>query len=289
MNIHNSWDARLGDELERLRIHYNQPEGLHHQINTTLQQYGFALVSGLGHHESIAVTTQRLLELSEQLGTVLPQSPRNETVEDIRDFSDTGEKDERGYRSGGELSLHSDPPTLIVLHCLQPAKSGGETYLVNVKKIHDVIGAEAPELLDVLYQGFPHVEIDGHSGEMRPAEEQRPIFMCRDQLVSCVHYRPFTEKAALDSGRPLSQQQIDALDIFDKYANHQDFALRFYLQPGETIILHNRVVLHARTDYEDWPEPDKRRHLLRVWIDAPDLLPIPPEHALGNIFEGNNR
>ena len=73
--------------------------------------------------------------------------------------------------------------------------------------------------------------------------------------------------------------------IFDKYANHPDFALRFYLQPDETIILYNRTVLHARTDYEDWPEPDKRRHLLRVWIDAPELMPVAPQHELGDIFE----
>jgi hypothetical protein len=28
----------------------------------------------------------------------------------------------------------------------------------------------------------------------------------------------------------------------------------------------NHVVLHARTAYEDWPEPERKRHLLRLWL-----------------------
>jgi hypothetical protein len=34
--------------------------------------------------------------------------------------------------------------------------------------------------------------------------------------------------------------------------------------------LSNHVVLHARTAYEDHPEPEKKRHLLRLWLSLPD-------------------
>jgi Taurine catabolism dioxygenase TauD, TfdA family len=53
---------------------------------------------------------------------------------------------------------------------------------------------------------------------------------------------------------------------------------------GENLVLHNRTVLHARTDYVDWPEMHRRRHLLRVWIDAPNALPVHPSHELGDFF-----
>jgi hypothetical protein len=36
----------------------------------------------------------------------------------------------------------------------------------------------------------------------------------------------------------------------------------------------NYSVFHARTAYQDWPEPERRRHLLRLWLaceDGPDL------------------
>ena len=30
----------------------------------------------------------------------------------------------------------------------------------------------------------------------------------------------------------------------------------------------NYTVLHSRTDYEDWPERERRRYLLRLWLDT---------------------
>ena len=90
--------------------------------------------------------------------------------------------------------------------------------------------------------------------------------------------------AAQARGEPLTDRQIAAMDLFDECATSPELALRFHLQPGQTVLLHNRTVLHARTNYEDWPEFERRRHLLRVWIDAPELLPVVPEHELGNLF-----
>ena len=35
----------------------------------------------------------------------------------------------------------------------------------------------------------------------------------------------------------------------------------------------NRAVLHARRDYEDHPDLDQRRHLLRLWMaNTPEML-----------------
>ena len=38
------------------------------------------------------------------------------------------------------------------------------------------------------------------------------------------------------------------------------------LEPGDIQLLSNHTVIHARTDYVDHPEPDRKRHLLRLWI-----------------------
>jgi len=39
-------------------------------------------------------------------------------------------------------------------------------------------------------------------------------------------------------------------------------------QPGDMQFLKNSVVLHARTAYEDFEEPDARRHLVRLWLST---------------------
>lgn len=285
---HKPWDARLASHLDELRIDI-APSTIRTATNSvveSLRRYGFALLSGLGRGSERAAAADELIELASYLGTVVPQSPRNEKVEDVRDFSDVEASDDRGYRSRGELSPHSDPSTLIVLHCLQTAKSGGESFIVNVRSIHDRMAERNLDLLNELYREFPNWRVAGQYGDPDPgpSPELRPIFMKHNDLVSCVLYRPFVERSAEALGEPLTETQIAALDLFDECANAPDLALRFPLRPGQTLLLHNRTVLHARTDYEDWSEPQRRRHLLRVWIDAPDLLPVASAHELGDLF-----
>jgi hypothetical protein len=36
--------------------------------------------------------------------------------------------------------------------------------------------------------------------------------------------------------------------------------------PGDMQFLKDAVILHARTEYEDWSGPEKKRHLLRLWL-----------------------
>ena len=40
---------------------------------------------------------------------------------------------------------------------------------------------------------------------------------------------------------------------------------------GDIQLLKNSVILHKRTAYEDHPEPERKRHLLRLWLSAPDF------------------
>ena len=41
------------------------------------------------------------------------------------------------------------------------------------------------------------------------------------------------------------------------------------LEPGDIQWLKNSVILHKRTAYEDFDEPARKRHLLRLWLKAP--------------------
>ena len=46
-------------------------------------------------------------------------------------------------------------------------------------------------------------------------------------------------------------------------------------KPGDVQLVHNHTMLHDRTGFVDWPEPDRRRHLLRLWLAASDARPLP--------------
>jgi hypothetical protein len=38
-------------------------------------------------------------------------------------------------------------------------------------------------------------------------------------------------------------------------------------------------MLHDRTGFVDWPEPERLRHLLRFWLAAADARPLPEVFA----------
>ena len=52
------------------------------------------------------------------------------------------------------------------------------------------------------------------------------------------------------------------------------------LEVGDIQFLSNAHVLHARTEYKDYPPPAPRRHLMRLWLAVPEgeggwRLPFP--------------
>jgi hypothetical protein len=49
---------------------------------------------------------------------------------------------------------------------------------------------------------------------------------------------------------------------------------------GDVQILHNHTILHARSAYEDWPEVQRKRHLLRLWLSPPGARQLPPVFAV---------
>ncbi len=49
-------------------------------------------------------------------------------------------------------------------------------------------------------------------------------------------------------------------------------------EPGEMSVVNNLTTVHSRTEYTDWDEPEKRRLLLRTWLQAArDRRPVVPE------------
>lgn len=243
---------------------------------------GFTLVSGCVSSAagSIGEAGRDIRRFGEALGFLLPQNIKGETLVEIADFSDEDAFDDRGYRSAGELTPHTDPPPMLALHCINAAREGGENQLVSAESIRKRFRNEFPDLLPVLETGFmyflPDEKVEGAGVFRGPT----PALIDGPGGLSCVYYRPFIERAVAQSGTPLSERERSALDRFDEISTDPELQIRLVLQPGETLILNNYRVLHARDAYIDWPEKARRRRLLRLWLNA-EWMPDPPEpHAM---------
>jgi len=59
----------------------------------------------------------------------------------------------------------------------------------------------------------------------------------------------------------------------------EDFLLHMDFRPGDIQLLNNHCTLHSRSGYEDHTDPDKRRLLLRLWLNIPNGRPLAPAFA----------
>ncbi len=105
----------------------------------------------------------------------------------------------------------------------------------------------------------------------------------RNGQGSCRDQRAGTAAGQRAAGQPITATDIEALDLFDEIAKAPENRLAFYLERGDMVVLNNYTLLHSRTTFQDYPEPERRRHLVRLWIDRPGFRDVPREMWLFDV------
>lgn len=218
--------------------------------------------------------------LGQHMGIPLSQNADGHLLGRVRNLGlDINKSNVRAYQTSAELIFHNDQSDLILLMCLKQAKSGGLSRLVSVAAIQNEIQRRRPDLLAELYKPF-YIDRRGERGREDEGDAPyyaMPVLSYYKGLVTCRYIRGYIESAQRFPDVPrLTPKQIEALDLFDAIANGPGMALSFLMQPGDLQIANNYCVLHARTSFEEHPDVAHRRHLLRLWIAAPNSRDLPP-------------
>jgi len=211
------------------------------------------------------------------LGSALPQNPKAEVLVDVRDTGGDQYKDPtaRGYHTTRRLPFHNDQGDVVGLLCYRTAKSGGLSCIASAAAIHNEILATRPDLLATLYEPY-YSDIRGEEPPGRKPYYAEPRFAMHNGRLICQHGRTYIDSAQRFAEVPrLTPQQIEAMELVDKIANTERFRLDMDFAEGDIQFLNNHVVLHSRTDFEDFPEPDRKRRLLRLWMRTPGYLTLP--------------
>jgi hypothetical protein len=169
-----------------------------------------------------------------------------------------------------DLKFHTDnsynmtPPECVVLLCLRTAKSGGHSRVASFHTLHNALSARHAEALPRLYRPFWFDrQREFHDGE--PDIFAAPVFAAADELRARFSAHQIRGGYALKN-EPVDNEGAAALaallDLFDDDTLSADFDL----EPGQMQFVDNRMLGHARTQFEDHPEPDRRRHLVRLWL-----------------------
>jgi len=260
-------------------------------LDDVLNGRGFVLIKGL----PIQQWTRReaavaFLLIGAHLGNLRMQNGEGHLLGHVRDLGrSSSDPNTRIYQTRERQTHHTDSCDVVGLMCLQKAKSGGLSSLVSSTTIFNEMRRRRPDLLDVLMQP---IETDrrGEVPEGGKPYFNIPVFNYHDGLVSAIYQRQYIESARRFPGvPPLSPLQIDALNLLDQLANDPKLNLMMELEPGDIQLVHNHTILHDRTAFEDYPELERKRHLLRLWLAPPRARPLPEVYAerFGSVTPGD--
>jgi hypothetical protein len=240
-----------------------------------LEGRGFVLIRGLptGNYQ-IARNALTFWGIGRHLGNPVSQNTRGHLLGHVRDV---GLVAATNYRARASQSterqlFHTDGCDVVGLMCLATAKSGGVSSLVSSMTVYNEMAKRRPDLAQKLFQP---VAFD-RRGEIRDGEGEwfaMPIFNDHASLLSVSFTGRNVGSSQRHADAPPNPQE--AIDLFSSIAEEPDLRLDMNLEVGDMQFVHNHTVLHDRTAYEDWPEPEKKRHLLRLWIAAEGARPLP--------------
>ena len=260
-------------------------------LDEVLNGRGFVLIKGL----PIERWTRRqaaiaFLIIGAHLGNLRMQNAEGHLLGHVRDLGrSSDDPNTRIYQTRERQTFHTDSCDVVGLMCLQMAKSGGLSSLVSSTTIFNEMRRRRPDLLRVLMEP---IETDrrGEVPEGGKPYFSIPVFNYHEGLVSTIYQRQYIESARRFPGvAPLTPSYIEALNLFDELANDPKLNLMMELQPGDIQLVHNHTILHDRTAFEDYPEPERKRHLLRLWLAPLGARPLPEVYAerFGSVTPGD--
>ena len=206
---------------------------------------------GLGHH----------------LGAPGAQNPQGELLGHVVDYGEEADNPiVRRYRTTGNIDFHCDAADAVGLLCLQTAKSGGQSRIVSSVAVFNEISRRRPDLINRLFEPF----FLDKRGEERPGDtgyvELPPCCWSANAGLQTFYHSEYFRSADRLDGVTIDKAASELLDLYDQICATPEFHLDMWLQRGDMQFISNHTTLHARTGYEDWPERNRKRHLLRLWL-----------------------
>jgi hypothetical protein len=205
-----------------------------------------------------------------QVASIVPQGADRAPVQHVRDRgADPKAPTTLSYQHHEALGYHADPTDIVALLCVRPAKSGGLSSIVRSAAVHDEVVRIRPDLARVLYQPWWR---DLRTGDGPDSFCQSPVYARDHDGRLSVSYGPDYIVSAQRGAHvpPLSPAQREAMALLDQLNSDRRFSVTMDLRPGDMQFLNNHVTLHNRTAYEDYPEPERRRDLIRLWLNVRD-------------------
>jgi hypothetical protein len=256
-----------------------------------LDGIGFEVIKGLPvKRYSPEMIATIFFGIGAHLGDARSQNADGHLLGHVRDIgANSNDQNTRIYQTSQRQTFHTDSADVVGLICINDAKKGGDSLLVSAVTIFNHMVELRPDLVEYL---FDPIATD-RRGEVPPGELPYltiPPLSLEDNLLTVFYQRQYIDSAQrFDDAMKLSKRHVEALDLFDTLANDPALHLSMRLRPGDMQFVYNHAFLHDWTGFVDWAEPNKKRHLLRLWLSMPNDRKLPEsfKQRYGSIEVGN--
>lgn len=192
----------------------------------------------------------------------------------VYDVRDMGQEPGNGVRpdiTNVEQNFHTDnsynlcPPDYVALLCLQTAKAGGISRIVSFASAHNEMRRRHPERLARLYRPYWFDRQREHAPDDVKVVSH-PLFEADDGRLLGRLSRFQVVNGYKLAGASLDAEGAAALEALEGIMNEPRLSKEFFFQRGQIQILDNRRCGHKRTGFQDYPELERKRHLVRLWL-----------------------
>ena len=243
-----------------------------------LHERGFFLLRGVPIEEwSVRESATAFWGMGLYIGEAVSQNGKSHVLGHVANLGlDYADPEVRGYQTNAHLNYHTDSSDIVGLLSLRTPQSGGLSSIASSTTVWNEMVKRRPDLARVLLEPV-HYTRWGEIPEGRERYFGLPIFSPWDKRMVVAYVRSAIRKAQLMPEVPqLRPEQEEAMDLLDSLAADPKIRLMMEFKPGDVQLLCNHWILHSRTGYVDWPEPQRRRHLLRLWLACDDGPSLPP-------------
>ena len=204
----------------------------------------------------------------------LPQNAKGHLLGHVKDIGQTRSNVlQRGPYSREAMPYHVDCCDLAGLYCLHPAKRGGESTIISSVAVYNELLERRPDLVEALAQPIYR----DRRGEVPPGMDEWyaiPVFNVHDGWFSASIEPTYIGSVERFAEVPRKTElQREAIAEVQRIAEERHFSMGF--RPGDIQFINSHVTFHTRSAYEDHPEPERKRHLLRIWLKCRDGRPLP--------------
>ncbi len=209
--------------------------------------------------------------IAEILGELIIQNIKQEKIVEIKDVGKSMQSGGRYHETKEGGSHHTDSPQwedvpdYLGLFCVHNAKKGGTNLFLSAYTIHNRILKGRKDLLNILYEKF-HFDKRGEFKEGESSTVFEPIFKFKDGKLYFRYLRNYIDAGHDIQNQSLSESQKEALTYLDNSMSEEDMIMSYDLKPDDMVFSDNHWIVHGRTAFEDYDDPNLKRLMLRTWI-----------------------